>query len=68
VLSLGDSWHNMHHSDPACARHGVDPGQLDLSAMLIRALERAGWATSVRWPTADRLLRRRRRPAAGRSA
>jgi stearoyl-CoA desaturase (delta-9 desaturase) len=25
VLSLGESWHNMHHSDPACARHGVGP-------------------------------------------
>jgi stearoyl-CoA desaturase (delta-9 desaturase) len=29
ILSLGESWHNMHHSDPACARHGVDRGQLD---------------------------------------
>jgi stearoyl-CoA desaturase (delta-9 desaturase) len=62
VLSLGDSWHNMHHSDPACARHGVDRGQLDLSALLIRGLERAGWATGVHWPTAAR-LRQHRRPA-----
>jgi stearoyl-CoA desaturase (Delta-9 desaturase) len=60
VLSLGDSWHNMHHSDPACAQHGVDRGQLDLSAMLIRVLERAGWATGVRWPSPARLGQRRR--------
>jgi stearoyl-CoA desaturase (Delta-9 desaturase) len=62
VLSLGESWHNMHHSDPTCARHGVDRGQLDLSAELIRIFERAGWATGVRWPTAARLDVRRRRP------
>jgi stearoyl-CoA desaturase (Delta-9 desaturase) len=59
VLSLGESWHNMHHSDPACARHGVDRGQIDLSAELIRGFERLGWATGVRWPTAARLERRR---------
>jgi stearoyl-CoA desaturase (delta-9 desaturase) len=58
--SLGESWHNMHHSDPACARHGVDPGQVDLSASLIRVFERAGWASAVRWPTADRLGQHRR--------
>ena len=60
VLSLGESWHNMHHSDPACARHGVDRGQIDLSAGLIRALERIGWASSVRWPVSARLDQHRR--------
>jgi stearoyl-CoA desaturase (Delta-9 desaturase) len=59
ALSLGESWHNMHHSDPACARHGVDRGQLDLSAELIRAFERAGWVSGVRWPSPDRLAQRR---------
>jgi stearoyl-CoA desaturase (Delta-9 desaturase) len=60
LLSLGESWHNMHHSDPTCARHGVDPGQLDLSAAIIRVFERAGWARGVRWPSAARLEKRRR--------
>jgi Fatty acid desaturase len=32
LLSLGESWHSMHHSDPTRARHGADRGQLDLSA------------------------------------
>ena len=36
VVSFGESWHNMHHSDPACARHGADRGQVDISAGLIR--------------------------------
>jgi stearoyl-CoA desaturase (Delta-9 desaturase) len=62
LLSLGESWHNTHHSDPSCARHGVDRGQLDLSAGLIRIFERVGWATGVRWPTAARLEKHRRRP------
>jgi stearoyl-CoA desaturase (Delta-9 desaturase) len=62
VLSLGESWHNMHHSDPTCARHGVDRGQLDVSAAVIRIFERAGWATGVRWPRTARLEQRRRRP------
>jgi stearoyl-CoA desaturase (Delta-9 desaturase) len=55
LISFGDSWHNMHHSDPTCARHGVDRHQIDPSAGLIRLFERAGWATDVRWPTATRL-------------
>jgi stearoyl-CoA desaturase (delta-9 desaturase) len=55
VLSMGESWHNLHHADPTCARHGVKPGQLDLSARVIAALEKLGWAHSVRWPTSRRI-------------
>jgi stearoyl-CoA desaturase (Delta-9 desaturase) len=55
LLSFGESWHNYHHASPSSARHGVQPHQLDSSAALIRLFERAGWATKVRWPTADRL-------------
>ena len=55
VLSFGESWHNFHHACPSSARHGVQPHQLDSSAALIRLLERAGWATKVRWPTPERL-------------
>jgi stearoyl-CoA desaturase (delta-9 desaturase) len=59
ILSMGESWHNLHHADPTCARHGVQRGQLDSSARLIRWFELAGWATKVRWPDAERLARRR---------
>jgi stearoyl-CoA desaturase (delta-9 desaturase) len=55
ILSFGESWHNLHHADPTCARHGVEKGQIDLSAAVINGFEKAGWATSVRWPTSRRL-------------
>jgi stearoyl-CoA desaturase (Delta-9 desaturase) len=57
VLSFGESWHNLHHADPTCARHGVRRGQVDISARIIRVFERLGWAHSVRWPTTRRLER-----------
>jgi stearoyl-CoA desaturase (Delta-9 desaturase) len=67
VLSMGESWHNLHHADPTCARHGVDGGQIDSSARLIRWFELAGWATKVRWPDRSRLDRRRVRVTGGES-
>jgi stearoyl-CoA desaturase (delta-9 desaturase) len=57
LLSMGESWHNLHHADPTCARHGVQRGQIDSSARLIRWFELAGWANDVRWPRADRVRR-----------
>lgn len=59
LLSFGESWHNLHHADPTSARHGVDRGQLDPSAAVIRLLERLGWVHDVRWPTPDRIAARR---------
>ena len=32
ILSFGESWHNLHHADPTCARHGVLKGQIDIAA------------------------------------
>jgi stearoyl-CoA desaturase (delta-9 desaturase) len=55
ILSMGESWHNLHHADPTCARHGVLPGQVDLSARVIWVFEKLGWAHEVRWPTPMRL-------------
>src|SRR5690606_37532199 len=46
LLSFGESWHNGHHSQPGCARHGRSPRQIDPSAALIRLFERLGWATN----------------------
>jgi stearoyl-CoA desaturase (Delta-9 desaturase) len=57
ILSMGESWHNLHHADPTCARHGVRRGQIDMSARLIWLFERLGWAHDVRWPTSTRLTR-----------
>ncbi|MBE9373899.1 acyl-CoA desaturase [Saccharopolyspora sp. HNM0983] len=57
IVSFGESWHNSHHADPTCARHGVLRGQLDISARTIWALEKLGWAWKVRWPNEKRLAR-----------
>ncbi|OIV38867.1 acyl-CoA desaturase [Mangrovactinospora gilvigrisea] len=55
VLSCGESWHNLHHADPTCARHGVLKGQIDSSARVISWFERWGWVHDVRWPSAERI-------------
>jgi stearoyl-CoA desaturase (delta-9 desaturase) len=59
LLSFGESWHNLHHADPTCARHGVLRGQIDASARTIRIFEQLGWATHVRWPEPARIEARR---------
>jgi stearoyl-CoA desaturase (delta-9 desaturase) len=55
VLSFGESWHNLHHADPTCARHGVFKGQIDIAARVIWLAEKVGWVKNVRWPDTDRL-------------
>jgi len=55
IPSMGESWHNLHHADPTCARHGVLRGQLDSSARLIWFFEKAGWVSDVRWPVKERI-------------
>jgi stearoyl-CoA desaturase (Delta-9 desaturase) len=45
--SFGESWHNNHHAFPTSARHGLGRWQLDVSAMVIRALEATGLAWDV---------------------
>jgi stearoyl-CoA desaturase (Delta-9 desaturase) len=58
ILSFGESWHNLHHADPTCARHGVLRGQIDIAARCIWAAERLGLASDVRWPDEARLTRK----------
>jgi stearoyl-CoA desaturase (Delta-9 desaturase) len=55
IGSFGESWHNLHHADPTCARHGALRGQIDQSARLIQWFEKLGWAYDVRWPDEARL-------------
>src|SRR5438552_2110500 len=55
ILSFGESWHNLHHADPTCARHGVLRGQIDASARLIWIFEKFGWVRDVRWPRPERI-------------
>jgi stearoyl-CoA desaturase (delta-9 desaturase) len=55
VISMGESWHNLHHAEPTAARHGVLKGQLDSTARIIWTLEKLHLASEVRWPTRERL-------------
>jgi len=59
IGSFGESWHNLHHADPTCARHGALKGQIDQSARVIQWLEKLGWAYDVRWPDEARLNAKR---------
>ncbi|MCU1662214.1 MAG: Stearoyl-CoA 9-desaturase [Pseudonocardia sp.] len=42
---------------PTCARHGVQPGQVDMSARVIWLFGKLGWADDVRWPTPSRMAK-----------
>ncbi|MGX7669793.1 acyl-CoA desaturase [Plantactinospora sp. DSM 117369] len=55
ILSFGESWHNLHHADPTCARHGVLRGQVDITARTIWLFEKVGAAYDVRWPKPERV-------------
>jgi stearoyl-CoA desaturase (delta-9 desaturase) len=46
-LSLGESWHNNHHAFPTSAFHGFGLRQLDISALVIRSMERLGLCWDV---------------------
>ena len=64
IPSMGESWHNLHHADPTCARHGVMRGQIDTSARIIWAMQKLGWVHDVRWPVQERLDKKRTAAAA----
>jgi stearoyl-CoA desaturase (delta-9 desaturase) len=59
IASFGESWHNLHHADPTCARHGALKGQIDSSARVIWIFEKLGWVYDVRWPDEARLSAKR---------
>jgi stearoyl-CoA desaturase (delta-9 desaturase) len=53
-LSFGEAWHNNHHAFPTSAIHGLGRRELDLSGVLISALERAGLVWDVQRISQDR--------------
>jgi stearoyl-CoA desaturase (Delta-9 desaturase) len=53
-LSLGEAWHNNHHAFPTSAIHGLGQRELDLSGVVIEALERAGLVWDVQRIGPDR--------------
>jgi stearoyl-CoA desaturase (delta-9 desaturase) len=61
AIGLGEGWHNNHHAFPSMAYHGMTPSQPDLTALVIRLLQRLGLAWNVKVP-APAAVQRRRRP------
>ena len=55
LLSFGESWHNNHHAFPTSAVHGIGKGQVDISAAVIRGLERLRLVSNVKLPTPKQL-------------
>lgn len=60
LLALGEGWHNNHHAFPSMAFHGMTTGQVDFTALVIRALAALGLAWRVKRPSAALVERRRK--------
>ncbi len=45
--SFGEAWHNNHHAFPTSAAHGMRWWEVDISALVIRALQGTGLAWDV---------------------
>ncbi len=50
LFATGEGWHNNHHADPVCARHGQRWWEFDLTWLSIRFLEMVGLAWDVKRP------------------
>ncbi|MGA2166377.1 MAG: acyl-CoA desaturase [Solirubrobacteraceae bacterium] len=57
--TLGEAWHNNHHAFPTSASHGLSWRQPDVSALVIRGLERTGLAWDVISVPEERQARKR---------
>lgn len=55
LLASGEGWHNAHHAFERSARHGLLPGQFDLSWLAIRLFEKLGWVDQVYLPSPERI-------------
>ena len=63
--SLGESWHHNHHAFPRSAAHGLKWWEIDLSALLIKAMRLTGVAWNVTLISADRQKAKLAGPAIG---
>jgi stearoyl-CoA desaturase (delta-9 desaturase) len=53
-LSFGEAWHNNHHAFPTSAFHGMGRAEIDISGLVIAALERVGLVWDVQRVGAER--------------
>jgi len=49
-LTFGEAYHNGHHKYPKSARHGLLPGETDLSWGMIQLLSKLGLAWDIKLP------------------
>jgi stearoyl-CoA desaturase (delta-9 desaturase) len=66
IPSLGESWHHNHHAFPRSAQHGLKRWEIDVSALVIRGLERVGLAHDVVRITPERQAQKAIQPEAER--
>jgi stearoyl-CoA desaturase (delta-9 desaturase) len=66
--SPGEAWHHNHHAFPRSARHGLRSWELDLSAVVIAALEMVGLARNVIRIPPERPAQKAREAAEARAA
>lgn len=57
LLTFGEGWHNNHHADPRCVRHGLTWYELDVNWLCIHALHRIGLARKLCLPSPVRAPR-----------
>jgi stearoyl-CoA desaturase (delta-9 desaturase) len=53
--TMGEGWHNNHHAFPSSAMFGLRWWQVDPGGLLIRTLEKLGWAWVVQVPAPEAL-------------
>jgi stearoyl-CoA desaturase (Delta-9 desaturase) len=63
IPSMGESWHNNHHAFPTSAAHGLRWWQVDLSALVILAMEKVGLVWDVVRVSPERQARKAAEPA-----
>jgi len=51
LLAMGEGWHNNHHALPGSAQSGIKETEIDVSWMIIRAMEKMGLVTRVNTPS-----------------
>ena len=64
IPSLGEAWHHNHHAFPRSAMHGLRWYEVDLTALVIRGMERVGLAWDVVRITPERQAAKLATPAA----
>lgn len=68
ILSMGEGWHNNHHSAPGSAKTGMRWWEVDVSWLCIAALKKVGLVDRLNVQTEEQLHRNAERMAAKRQA